>query len=138
MKAKKSILAASIGAILVGGIAFGLSGRESAAGPEKKHAVASITVNLVAAESSTFARSIAATGTGGPRDELLVGADANGVRLLEVLVDVGSVVSKGQLLARGDDSQLVTQLAQQVALVKQAQADLEQAQSNMERAERLK
>ena len=135
MKLKKTILAASVAALAVGSVAFALSGKASH--PEKKPSIASITVNLVSPESSTFARAIAATGTVSARDELLVGSDANGVRLMEVLVDVGSVVHKGQLLARGDDSQLVTQLAQQVALVKQAQADMAQAQSNLERAERL-
>jgi HlyD family secretion protein len=59
------------------------------------------------------------------------------VRLTEVLVDVGASVQKGQLLARADDSQLRTQLAQQVAMVKQAQADNAQALANLERAERL-
>jgi RND family efflux transporter MFP subunit len=136
MKLRKTILAAGIGALFIGGIAFALTGKGSTAAP-RKPSVASITVNLVSPEASTFARAIAATGTVNARDELLIGSDANGVRLMEVLVDVGSVVQKGQLLARGDDSQLQAQLAQQVAMVKQAQADLAQAQANLERAEKL-
>src|SRR5262245_19007395 len=136
MKLKKTILAASIAAIALGGAAFALSGKASHPA-EKKPSAASITVNLVAPESSTFARAIAATGTVSARDELLIGSDANGVRLMEVLVDVGSLVQKGQLLARGDDSQLVIQVAQQEAMLKQAQADLAQVQSNLDRAEKL-
>ena len=137
MKLRKSILAASIGALFVGGIAFTFAVKGSTASAEKKPSVASITVNLVSPEASTFARGIAATGTVSARDELLIGSDANGVRLMEVLVDVGSVVQKGQLLARGDDRQLQAQLAQQVAMVKQAQADFAQAKANLERAEKL-
>src|SRR5262249_8512432 len=89
-------------------------------------------------EPVTFARGVAATGTVSPRDELLIGSDASGVRLLEVLVDTGSVVRKGELLARADDTQLQAQLAQQEALVKSAQVDLAQAQANLDRAEELK
>lgn len=135
MKLKKTILAASVAAIAVGSLAFALAGKASH--PERKPSVASITVDLVAPEAASFARAIAATGTVSARDELLVGSDANGVRLVEVLVDVGSQVQKGQLLARGDDRQIQAQLAQQVALVKQAQADHAQAQANLERAEKL-
>jgi HlyD family secretion protein len=133
---KKRILVLSIGAIAFGGAAFGLVGHPSAASKALAPAP-SITVSLVSPESSTFARAIAATGTVNARDELVVGSDASGVRLLDVLVDVGATVQKGQLLARGDDAQLQAQLAQQVAAVKQAQADLAQAQANLERAERL-
>lgn len=134
---KKSILALSISVIVLGGGAAALLGRPSAAAP-KAAAVPSITVNLVAPQTATFARTIAATGTVSARDELVVGSDATGVRLVQVLVDVGSSVQKGQLLARGDDAQLLAQLAQQNAVIKQAQAELTQAQANLERAERLK
>jgi RND family efflux transporter MFP subunit len=133
---KRRILVISIAAIVAGGATFGLAGRHSSASP-KAGPAPSITVNLVSPQSSSFARAIAATGTVSPRDELVIGSDASGVRLLEVLVDVGATVQKGQLLARADDSQLQTQLAQQVAAVKQAQADYTQAKANKDRAEQL-
>jgi len=133
---KKTILALSLAAIVVGGGAAALIGRPSSAA-QKSAPAPSITVNLVSPQSASFARVIAATGTVTARDELVIGADASGVRLLEVLVDVGDSVRKGQLLARGEDSQLLTQLAQQVAAVKQAQAEYALAQSNLERAERM-
>ena len=133
---KKRILILSIAVIGVGTATVGLVGRPSAAAKPAVQA-ASITVSLVSPESSTFARAIAATGTVNARDELVIGSDASGVRLTQVLVDVGDTVQKGQLLARGDDAQLQAQLAQQVAMVKQAQADHAQAQANLERAEKL-
>ena len=133
---KKRILVLAVGAIVAGGASFAFFGRPSTAA-QKPSQVASITVSVIAPQSSDFARAIAATGTVNARDELLIGSDVAGVRLIEVLVDVGAAVQKGQLLARGDDSQLRTQLAQQVAMVKQAQADHAQAAANLERAERL-
>lgn len=134
---KKSILAASIAALLATGTALALVHKSAAQADKAQAPVAAITVSLVAPELSSFSRSIAATGTVSARDELVIGSDASGVRLVEVLVDVGSPVRKGQLLARGDDSQLVAQLAQQVAAVKQARAEYALAQSNLERAERM-
>jgi HlyD family secretion protein len=67
----------------------------------------------------------------------VIGADANGVRLTTLLADTGDTVRRGQLLARGDDAQLRAQLAQQHALVRQAEVELAQAEANLERAERV-
>jgi HlyD family secretion protein len=135
---QRRILFVCIGAIGLGASAIALFGKDGTAGQAAKAPVPSITVNVVEPSSTTFARQIAATGTISPRDELLIGSDASGVRLTEVTVDVGSVVQKGQLLARADDAQLLAQLAQMVAQVKQAEAESAQADANLERAERLK
>lgn len=133
---KKSILALSIGAIVSGAGIVALYSAQPAAA-QKAAPVASITVAAITPEIVTFSRVIAATGTVNARDEMVIGSDASGVRLLEVLVDVGSEVKKGQLLARADDAQLQAQLAQQLAQLKNAQAEQAQAQANRERAERL-
>jgi RND family efflux transporter MFP subunit len=132
--------AIGVGVIALSAASFFFTGHESAAAPEHKPATntASVTVNAVAPVQSTFDRTIAATGTVTPRDELIIGSDASGVRLTDVLVEVGSTVAKGQLLARADDAQLRAQLAQQDALVKQAQVELDLALANADRAERLK
>jgi HlyD family secretion protein len=134
---KKSILVLSIAAIVstAGGIVL-YSGKPSAA-QKPAGPAASLTVGVVVPEYATFARVVAATGSVHARDELVIGSDASGVRLLEVLVDTGSAVRKGELLARADDAQLQAQLAQQIAQVKNAQAENAQAQANLERAERL-
>jgi RND family efflux transporter MFP subunit len=118
--------------------AFGLSGCNDSSAKGQPTQKPSTTVSVVAPEQTSFERAIAATGTIAARDELIVGSDASGVRLTEVLVDVGSTVRRGQLLARADDAQLRAQLAQQEATIKSAQADLTQAQLNLDRAERLK
>lgn len=99
---------------------------------------ASLTVETVSPRQVTMARTVAASGSVQARDELLVGSDANGVRLLEVLVDVGSVVKRGQLLARGDDAQLLAQAAQYNAAIAQARAELALAEANLERAESVR
>jgi HlyD family secretion protein len=127
-------------ALVIAAPGFFISYDHTAAALEPKSAVPppSITVNVVRPVSSTFAHSIAATGSVMPRDELIIGSDASGMRLVEVFAETGSVVRKGQLLARADDAQLRAQLAQQKALVKQAEVELAQARANSERAEKLK
>jgi RND family efflux transporter MFP subunit len=138
--ASRRVLAIAIGAIALGGTAFAISHQHErrAARDNKPAATASVTVDIVKPVATTFDRTIAATGTVAARDELVIGSDASGLRLTEVRVDVGSVVRRGQLLARADDAQLVAQIAQQHAQIKQAEVELKQAQLNLERAERLK
>lgn len=101
-------------------------------------AAPALTVETLSPKAQTLARTVAASGSVAARDELLIGSDANGVRLVEVRVEVGSVVQRGQLLARGDDSALLAQLHQQNAQIRQAEVDLAQAQANLERAERVR
>lgn len=138
MKTRHSVLALAVAAAFAaGGAIAALYSAKPAAAQKPAGPVASVTVEPITPEFHTFARTLAATGTITARDELVIGSDAAGVRLLDVLVDVGSPVKKGQLLARADDAQLRAQIAQQVAQVKQAQAENAQAISNLERAERM-
>jgi len=137
MKTRHSLLALAIAGIVSAGAAITLYSGRPAAAQKPAAAVASMTVEVLTPEITSFSRVVAATGTITARDELVIGSDASGVRLLEVMVDVGSPVQKGQLLARADDAQLQAQLAQQVAMVKQARAENAQAIANLERAERL-
>lgn len=131
-------LALLIGAALLGGTALSLVGKERApAGGAAPPPPAALTVDLTTPRLHTLPRSLAAGGSIAARDELVIGSDAGGVRLTEVLVEVGAQVRRGQLLARGDDAQLRAQLAQQDALIKQAQAERVQADANLERAERI-
>jgi RND family efflux transporter MFP subunit len=110
----------------------------SASPPPSQAPAAALTVDTIAPSRTTLVRTLAASGSISARDELLIGADVSGVRLTEVLAEVGTLVKRGQLLARGDDSTLRHQLAQHEALVRQAEVELAQAASNLERAERIK
>ena len=69
--------------------------------------------------------------------EAIVGAEVSGLRLVEVDVDVGDEVTKGQLLARFDDATMRAVLAQQQAAVAEAKANVAEAQANALRAERM-
>ncbi|MFM8505252.1 MAG: biotin/lipoyl-binding protein, partial [Acidimicrobiaceae bacterium] len=58
------------------------------------------------------------------------GSQVNGLRLVEVLAQVGDTVSAGQLLARFDDAPVLNDLAQARASLMEAQAQLTDAAAN--------
>jgi HlyD family secretion protein len=132
---RRNAIAAAVIAAFAGGTTMMSS---SEAEPAPPAPAASISVSVVSPEPARFERAIAATGSIRARDELIVGSDASGVRLLEVRVDVGSIVRRGELLARADDAQLRAQLAQQRAQVRQAEGQLALARANATRAVELK
>lgn len=69
--------------------------------------------------------------------EAVVGAEANGMRLAEVLVNVGDVVRRGQVLARFDSAVAQADLAQSRATVAEVEAHLAEAAANAQRARDL-
>lgn len=110
----------------------------AAAATEAAAAAAALTVQVTSPRQVTLARTLTAGGSIAARDELLLASDAPGVRLVQVTVDIGAVVRRGQLLALGDDAQLQAQLAQQEAQIRDKRAELAQAEANLDRAERIK
>ena len=70
--------------------------------------------------------------------EAVVGTEIGGLRLTELLVDVGDRVHKGQLLARLQQQSVAAELAQSQATLAEAVAALTEATANAERARRVK
>lgn len=132
-------IAAAIGVLMLGATALTLAGKSTPAdtAPAKPRSM-SLTVSVIAPQSQTLARTLAASGSISAKDELVIGSDASGQRLTDVLVEVGTRVKRGQLLARADATQLLAQAQAQDAQVRQARAELAQAEANLERAERIK
>ncbi|WP_342150668.1 efflux RND transporter periplasmic adaptor subunit [Methylorubrum sp. SB2] len=93
------------------------------------------TVSVVEAARREIVESIVVTGTLVPRDEILVSPEIDGYRIVELLVEEGARVAKGQVLARLNRDLIDRQLAQQAALVEKATAAVPQAQSSIEQAE---
>jgi len=96
-----------------------------------------LTVELVSPSQETWPDVLVASGEVAPWQEAIIGAEVPGIRLEEVLVDVGDVVRKGQLLARYNEDALRADLARLDAAVAEADANLLKARADAARADRL-
>src|SRR5207253_9671621 len=92
------------------------------------------TVTVVVPGRSQVARSITASGPLAARRDQPVGIAGQGGRVVRVLVDAGTWVRGGQVLAVVDRSVQAQQAAQLAAQVEAAKANAALAQSNYERA----
>lgn len=98
---------------------------------------AALTAELVAATRETWPDRMSASGEVAAWQEASIGTEVGGLRLEEVLVNVGEPVKKGQLLARYNEDMLRADLARFDALVAEAQAREALALADVERAERM-
>lgn len=96
-----------------------------------------LTVELVSPRIDTWPLRIPANGALEAWEESIVGAEIGGLKLEEVLVNVGDVVTKGQLLARFSDENVRMDLIQFEASVVEAEANLFLAQDQAKRAREL-
>jgi RND family efflux transporter MFP subunit len=87
------------------------------------------TITVADIAAAPMGRSLVVNGSLAAWDELPIGAEAGGLAIIEVAVEEGDHVTKGQLLARLDDSVLKAQLAQADAAVAQAEAGVLKAQA---------
>ena len=97
-----------------------------------------LTVTLSSPQTTAWDSRLSANGTIAAWQESIIGTELNGVRLVELLAQVGDKVKRGQLLARFSEGLLATEVAQQNAILAEAEATLADAQSNARRAIQLK
>jgi HlyD family secretion protein len=94
---------------------------------------APIATTLARAERHSITEMLAVTGSLVAREEIVVGAEVDGLRIVELLADVGDRVEKGQVLARLDRTMLQAQLAQNTSTIAITEAMV--AQMNASTAE---
>lgn len=110
-------------------------GRPGSSGTDAAdQAVSALTVNVETLKKQTWPQTVRASGAFTAWQEIIVSPETGGLRIAEVVVDVGAKVKKGQLLARLADDSLLADRRKQEAAVAQAQANLQQAVSNLRRA----
>ena len=90
-----------------------------------------IMVTAARVRTADFIESVVVTGSLVPREEILVGPEVEGLRVVEVLADEGDRVKKGQTLARLVSDTLEAQLGQNTASLAKSVAGIAQAQSNI-------
>ena len=134
---KRLIVALAVGAPLVIGIvafnARAADDKKPAAVPPKP----ALTVTVAQPQSATLPVRIAANGNVAAWQEASVGTEANGLRLAQVLVSVGDVVKRGQVLATFAPETVQADIAQMRAGLAEAEATLAEATANAQRARDL-
>jgi RND family efflux transporter MFP subunit len=111
-----------------------------AAGPaiaQQNEGVA-LTVSVANPKERQWPETVPASGWLKPWHEAIVAAEINGLRVTDVLVDVGSVVSKGQPLVRLADESVRAELRKEEAVLATARADRAKAKANADRARKVK
>lgn len=96
-----------------------------------------LTVSTVRPEPMGMSRAISANGNVMAWQEASIGAEAEGVRLIEVHVNVGDAVKRGQLLARLSPDAIEVSLERSRAAVKEADAAFADAAAYALRAKAL-
>ncbi|MGF6610149.1 RND family efflux transporter MFP subunit [Paraburkholderia sp. WSM4175] len=95
---------------------------------------AALTVSLVEPQYLPWPDTIEANGSTAAWQEAVIGAETGSLRITELLVDVGSEVKRGQMLARLADATATADVRKQEAAVTQARANLEQAEADVKRS----
>lgn len=94
---------------------------------------AALSVQAVSPRRETLARTLSASGGLAAWQEVVIGAETQGLRLVEVAVQVGDRVRRGQLLARLQSDTLTAERAATQAVLAEAEAVLAQARLEAER-----
>jgi RND family efflux transporter MFP subunit len=92
-------------------------------------------VSVVSVASHDFVETVLVTGSLVPREEILVAPEVEGLRILELRVDEGDRVKKGDVLAVLDSETLEAQVAQNDASLARATAGISQARSKVTESE---
>lgn len=96
-----------------------------------------LTVTVSPARRESWSRRLNANGSVAAWQEASVGAEVGGLRLTDVLVNVGDRVRRGQPLARLAQETVQAEVAQQRAALAEAEAAFAEAKANAGRARQL-
>jgi RND family efflux transporter MFP subunit len=110
------------------------AGDPKAAAPAKP----ALTVTTARPEAARLPLSLRANGNVAAWQEAVIGSESNGLRLREVLVNVGDVVKQGDVLARFDAAMVEAGLAQARAALQEAEANAAAASADVKRAQALR
>lgn len=114
-------------------------GGDRGTGPDAPAAAAhpALTVTTARPERRELVQEIAATGDIAAWQEASVSSEEGGLRVIELLADVGDTVTQGQVLVRFDAASVRQDEAQARASVAEAEAALAEAAADADRARKL-
>lgn len=135
-----AVVCLAAGVLLAAAIAVGvavLSPSTQAADAVKTPPKPALTVSTTQPTTSALPLSLEANGSIAAWQEAVIGAEATGLRLLEVSANVGDVVRRGQVLARFSPTTPQADVAQAQASLLEAEATAAEAVANADRARSL-
>jgi RND family efflux transporter MFP subunit len=134
---RTSIVSIAVCAFILS-VAALFSSRSGAADDKKAvPAKAALTVTTVQPVQTSLALKLPANGSVFAWQEAIVGSEANGLRLVDVKVNVGDRVTKGQVLASFATEQVNAEVAQAQASFAEAEANALDAAGNADKARTL-
>ncbi|WP_206116649.1 efflux RND transporter periplasmic adaptor subunit [Rhizobium laguerreae] len=101
-------------------------------------AATALTVSMMTPAQRNWPETVPASGWLKPWQEAIIASETSGLRITDVLVDVGSVVTKGQTLVRLSQESVLADLRKQEAAIETAKANLSKAKANADRARQLR
>lgn len=131
------LVALLLGLAVAGGAAWQWRAAPPPAAPVAQGPAPVLTVALAAATMQPLAVPVVGDGTVVAWQELVIGAEVGGLRVLETLVEEGQTVRAGDLLVRLDGRILEAQAAQAEASIREATAARDLAQDEVTRAQTL-
>jgi RND family efflux transporter MFP subunit len=125
-RGRRILVAAAVILIISGGVAFALNSHREPTSSAASPAPA-MTVTSATPRSVQWSATLEASGAIAPWQEASIGTQIGGYRLIDVRVNVGDQVRKGQLLAVLDPDLLLADEAQLSAAYEEADADRQRA-----------
>ena len=120
------------------GLHAGLHAQQAPASTPTSAAKPSLSVQLQTVASQNLDDTLQVNGSIAPWQEMSVGSEASGLRVTEVLGEVGQTVKKGQVLARFDAETIQADLLAAQAAVMEAQASLDNAKATADMVRSIK
>lgn len=106
--------------------------------PGETKPTSAMTVTVDATRTEPITRSVLATGSVFPWQEVVIGPEVGGYRVSAVLVDVGDNVKSGQVLVRLSSDLLQAEVASRRAAVRSAEAEALNSSASLKRGETIK
>lgn len=96
-----------------------------------------LTVNVESPKIQNIPLKITSSGTIVPWQESIIGSELSGVAIKEIYVDIGSVVTKGQLLAKLNSQSINADMNQVRATIQEANANFQESKANADIARNI-
>ncbi|PZM16497.1 efflux transporter periplasmic adaptor subunit [Rhizobium tubonense] len=125
------VLFVAISTCLIGG------GQVAAEEQAKPEGAAALTVAAIKSVTQDWPQTVPASGWLKPWHEAVIESETSGLRIIDVVADVGSIVKKGDTLVRLNQETVVADLRKEEAAVVAKEADLAKAKADADRAREI-